>query len=74
MTQPTPPEKSQRIYARPQTNGQRMTDEQIRAFAEQVWRSAMVAWGRDPDAATSRKDTDEGQREQPDHEKPRGAE
>lgn len=52
MTQPTPPEKSKRIYARPQTSGQSMTDEQIRAFAEQVWRSAMVAWGRDPDAAT----------------------
>ena len=74
MTEPTAPKKSPRIYARPQTNGQRMTDEQIRAFAEQVWRGAMVAWGRDPDAAAPRKDTDAAQPEEKDSEQPRAEE
>ena len=38
--------------------------------AEQVWRGAMVTWGRDPDAAAPRKDKDAAQPEENDLEQP----
>jgi hypothetical protein len=47
MTESTQPKKPARIFVRPSTPPRSMTDEQIREFAQQVWRSAVAAWGKD---------------------------